>query len=922
MPYDEVPERDQSTLIFSEVDDSSATAGFRRRPPVPAGGIGTVPLNLDADESENHAMSRLIWPIGIGPLCVVVAVLISGGEGSEEPGRPSGSAPKAREPWMTSRVVGTPDPPRPYAVEVAFPSLTFERPLELVFVPGTDRLAIAEQGGKVYTFPDDPDRAGAESKQLLIDLKAHHDGFANLYGLVFHPDFARNGRLFLCYTIGNNAEDGTRVSEFRVERGDILQADPSSERVLITWYAGGHNGGSLKFGPEDGHLYISSGDGADPTPPDPFLAGQDMGTLMSKVLRIDVNDEDPGRPYRVPPDNPFVDLPGARPEIWAYGFRNPWRMSFDREGGDLWLGDVGWELWELVHRVERGGNYGWSLMEGRQPVMPDGPKGPTPISPPVADHPHSEAASVTGGFVSHGDRLKDLKGAYIYGDFQTGTIWGLRHDGDAVTWHEVLAETPLRLVAFGEDRAGELYLVDYEQSKQIYRLVPNPGASAPNRDFPRKLSETGLFDSVADLDPAPGVLRYHINTPFWSDGTAADRVMAVPGLERIEWRKDRLWKFPDGSVFARTVLIDPDSPSPRKVETQLLHIEDGTWRPYTYRWDDEQTDATLVEAEGESTTILLDDGRAVSHRFAPRSECVLCHNPWAGEGLLYGRQSATPLTANTLQLNVQDDAEGRPIDQLRTFERIGLFLEPLPESPEALPKLSDPHDESIDLDARARSYLQVNCSQCHRLGAGGSASMFLTADRAMTETGTLDVEPMQGSFGIPDARIIAPGDPFRSILPFRMAKLGAGRMPRVGSTEVDVHGVDLIQRWIAGLSADGQSGPPADPFQWLPEEPAVAIAMLCQGERLDPERLAFVFESASADVRGAMALLRRIDEGAIADPIVKELVALGRSAPRVEVRDLFERFVPLTERAERLGDSVVAEALLALEGDPRAAASR
>src|SRR5205085_2542415 len=126
--------------------------------------------------------------------------------------------------------------------------------------------------------------------------------------------------------------------------------------------------------------------------------------------------------------------PGARPEIWAYGLRNPWRMSVDRRTGDLWVGDVGWELWEMIHRVERGGNYGWSITEGRQSVRPDGERGPTPIRPPVVEHPHSEAASLTGGYVYRGDRLKDLAGTYIYGDFQSGKVWGLRHDGKAVTW--------------------------------------------------------------------------------------------------------------------------------------------------------------------------------------------------------------------------------------------------------------------------------------------------------------------------------------------------------------------------------------------------------------------------------------------------------------------------------------------------------
>src|SRR5436309_900374 len=168
------------------------------------------------------------------------------------------------------------------------------------------------------------------------------------------------------------------------------RCDPKSEKILITWLAGGHNGCDMHFGP-DGFLYISTGDGADPNPPDRLDTGQDLSDLLSSILRIDVDREDPGKPYAVPPDNPFVNMAGARPEIWSYGFRNPWRMSFDRATGDLWVGDVGWELWEMVYRVTKGGNFGWSVMEGRQQVRPEAKRGPTPILPPALDFPHTEA---------------------------------------------------------------------------------------------------------------------------------------------------------------------------------------------------------------------------------------------------------------------------------------------------------------------------------------------------------------------------------------------------------------------------------------------------------------------------------------------------------------------------------------------------
>ena len=224
-------------------------------------------------------------------------------------------------------------------------------------------------------------------------------GFEALYGLEFHPRFAENRYCYVCYVVrgadgSQQIPDGTRVSRFRVTEENPPRAIPESEQVVIQWLQGGHNGGCLKFGP-DGMLYISTGDGSSAFPPDELNAGQDVSNLLSSVLRIDVDHPAEGRHYSIPSDNPFVSLPGARGEIWCYGLRNPWKMSFDRATGDLWVGDVGWELWELVFHVERGGNYGWSVMEGPQSVHVDRRIGPTPILPPALSIPHTDGVSIT-----------------------------------------------------------------------------------------------------------------------------------------------------------------------------------------------------------------------------------------------------------------------------------------------------------------------------------------------------------------------------------------------------------------------------------------------------------------------------------------------------------------------------------------------
>src|SRR5262249_43429890 len=219
-------------------------------------------------------------------------------------------------------------------------------------------------------------------------------------------------------------------------------------------------------------------------------AGKDGGARLASILRSDVDRAGADKPYSIPKDNPFVSRKGARPEIWAYGLRQPWKFSFDRKTGELWCGDVGQDLWEMVYRIEKGGNYGWSVMEGAHPFRPERKKGPTPILPPVVEHTHSEFRSLTGGYVYRGERLKGLAGTYVYGDFDTGRVGGFRYDGKKVSEHRELAKTKQRVVSFGQDEAGELYFLDFVGG-QIHRLAPAPKATA-NADFPKKLSETGL----------------------------------------------------------------------------------------------------------------------------------------------------------------------------------------------------------------------------------------------------------------------------------------------------------------------------------------------------------------------------------------------------------------------------------------------
>ncbi len=806
--------------------------------------------------------------------------------------------------WTTSRVIGSPEAPLPYVTERAFPAIKFTNCLDIAAAPGGNRLFVVEQGGKIFSFPVREDAATAD---LAADLAKDIKGVQQVYAIVFHPDFVKNRYCYVCYIKGGDLDDGSHIARFRVTETDPPTLDLASETTIITWLAGGHNGCSLKFG-LDGCLFISTGDGSGPNPPDARRAGQDVSNLLSCILRIDVDHADAGKNYRIPADNPFIDLNGARPEIWAYGFRNPWRISIDRKTGDLWAGDVGWELWEMLNRVERGGNYGWSVMEGRQSTNPEWPRGPTPILPPTIDIPHSESSSITDGLTYYGSRLKELHGHHIYGDYDTGKIWGFRYERDQVVDHRLLADTTHRIVGFGEDHEGEFYLLDHTAGT-IHRLAPNPKPDL-SAAFPRRLSETGLFASVTSLTPAPGVIPYSVNAEPWADYAIAERLIAVPGELSIKVEAAATI-FPKDTVFAKTLSLDMRSGDPssrRRVETQILHFDGLDWQTYAYQWNDEQTDAVLLDASGAERTFEMEDAavpggkRLQAWRYSGRAECQRCHNKWSGSALGF----------ITAQLNKDHDYAGVTASQLDTLAQIRIF-ETLPPA-EKRPRLADPRDSAADRDGRARAYLQANCAHCHRPHAGGSVLSQMQFDLPLEKTNMIGVRPSQGAFGIHAAHVISPGDPFRSVLVYRMAKLGGGRMPHIGSTEPDRAGVELITQWIQQMSQPG--GPETagnEAAVKLRSEERAALLML-QAEASTSSPAAHVDRLLSS-TSGALLLLQAVDRRELPEPVAALAVDRATRHSEPSIRDLFERFLPANQRVKRLGSVVRAEQILSLAGD-------
>jgi glucose/arabinose dehydrogenase len=336
---------------------------------------------------------------------------------------------------------------------------------------GSGRLFINEQAGKVRVIT----AGGALSPTPFVDLTSRikSGGERGLLGLAFHPRFATNRRLFVDYTRARDG--GTIVSELRAS-ADGSRVDPSSERIIlfVPQPFANHNGGQLAFGP-DGYLYIGLGDGGSGG--DPYGNGQNRNVLLGKILRIDVDGPHAaGKAYGIPPDNPYAAggfAPGeGRPEVWAYGLRNPWRFSFDRVTGELYVGDVGQNAWEEIDRQPLdppgGANYGWNLMEGNHCFQSG--CDPTGLTMPIAEYSHQLGCSVTGGYVYRGTAQAALRGMYIFGDYCSGRLFTVHSEDGAITTGTV-AESGLNISSFGEDEAGELYLVDLSGGG-LYRLVP------------------------------------------------------------------------------------------------------------------------------------------------------------------------------------------------------------------------------------------------------------------------------------------------------------------------------------------------------------------------------------------------------------------------------------------------------------------
>lgn len=721
----------------------------------------------------------------------------------------------------TCRAFTAPPTNGPVILVDRFPGIPLDVPTGLFQRPGDNqRWYVTERAGRIVHFPNVPS-ATSSDLSVALDLRdvTMADWDCSLAGVAFPPDFAARNDAFMSYCYLGPETGGKlqiRVSRFTTnDGGDTF--DRASEAVLVALdhpggdvhqYVGLHAANVLRFGP-DGYLYVAIGDGG----PQGKIGGQqaqDTNDLRGKLLRIDVSDATlslakdfvPGRQRvaaKFPADNPFVSG-GGNAAVYAYGFRNPWQWHFDRGTGTIWLGDVGDNSREEINRdVVSGGNYGWSIFEGTACTNYFGAAScndPTLI-PPLLDYQHGYGPdlgnSVTGGVVYRGTAVPSLTGSYIFGDASTAHVWAVR-DVDALPAGMPAKELIVDgapVSSFAEDQDGELFAtILYSTSKypsgkilalETATVVADQVPGGP----PALLSQTGCFEASDAKTPVAALVPYEPSAQLWSDGATKRRWVALPDGAQIALRPDGSFDFPPGAVLVKEFAVDG-----RRVETRFFvrQADNAHWVGYTYAWNDDQSDATLVGPEGAQIEV---SGR--TWNVPTQAQCYRCHTNTAG--------STLGLELGQLNHDIIYPATGRIANQLFTLSAIGY----LPEIDGAPPGLARIDDSSRSVEERARAYLHVNCANCHRPGGPTFTPLDLRWSVPLQQMGICDELPTIDDLAahIPsEPRLLAPGAPERSVLYRRLSTTDpAIQMPPLGRSLSDPAASSLVSDWITGLTS-------------------------------------------------------------------------------------------------------------------------
>jgi glucose/arabinose dehydrogenase len=678
-------------------------------------------------------------------------------------------------------------------------------------LPGRPQVLItAGLGGVIRSL----DRSQGNRTNVFLDIQDRvvTGGESGLCSMVFHPGYATNGYFFVYYCLRPEGSTNiyVRLSRFSVDPQNPERALPDSEWPLITQlHRGGlHYAGDMHFGP-DGYLYVSLGD-------EGYAYGWDNAgrwdfNFFSAILRIDPDQRPGGLPpnphpsvhpgtYLVPPDNPYFNrtnyiigeenlnfdmrLENLRTEFWAVGFRNPWRMSFDSETGDLYANDVGVSHREEINIVARGRHHGWYWKEGSNPWPFFVPK--SGLADPIYEYEHTEArVAITGSHMYRDPRQPELDGKYLFADW-TGQIYAMPRLQDGRYGPPEMLAFVENIATIAKDPLDGSVLLGGAVLQRLVRVTNTVV-------LPRMLSETGLFDSTAALEPVDGLLGYEVNQPFWSDNAIKRRWFGLPeGTRKIEFSATGNWNSPVGTVWVKHFdfpISEVDPELLRRLETRVIvRTEQGVYG-VTYRWNAAGTDAELVGASGAEEDLIIETpsgNRIQRWRYPSRTECLTCHTAVGGHALSFNvAQLNRPGTEGTNQLLALLDAgyfEGNPVIR--------------PNLLPAHPKLDD---ETVSLEHRVRSYLGVNCSYCHQPGSGNRSPWDGRPTTSLADAsivGHVAIHQASTGYQIFATNIVEAGSTEGSIMFRRLSEFGPLHMPPLGTTVMNTQAISLLGRWI------------------------------------------------------------------------------------------------------------------------------
>lgn len=732
-------------------------------------------------------------------------------------------------------------------VEVAYTNMVFDQPMYMTPYPRTNWQVLVEKPGIIYIFPNRRDVV-TNDLRLFLDIRSrlYTVSDSGMTGIAFHPEFGQSGStnrgfVYVTYKWRPNPDLGAnsdyaymRLSRFTVPDGQMA-ADPNSEMILLQqldlqmW----HDAGCLMFG-QDGFLYFSIGDegGAN----DQYNVTQIINQrLMSGIFRIDVNKNSslshairrqpfhhPSTPsgwpesystnYFVPNNNPFVNSDGSvLEEYYALGLRNPYRFSQDPATGLIWIGETGQDTREELDFLTPGANYQWPYLEG---IFPGPKTKPATIigteKLPVWDYGHTNGnGCLIGGYVYHGtEHAPGLTGRYICVDNVSGRIWAISSDGNTLGSVEQIATMPSGSVyggtsSCGFDANGEIYFLKFGgvgagrifQLKTVTSFTPEP---------PALLSQIGAFTDLSSLNPAPGLHPYTVNTPLWSDGAVKKRWMAVPNdgthdtaQEKIVFSSTNEWQFPKGTVFVKHFELPVDDLNPgntRRVETRFVVMDDsGGVYGVTYKWRADGSDADLL-LTGTNTDYQISGlggtTRTQTWQFPSRQDCLTCHN--ANAGYVLG------VKTHQLNCSLFYPETGRTDNQLRALGHIGMFGSNYSEVQitNYLQSFSI-SNTTASLESRVRSYIDANCSQCHR--PGGVQAYFDARYATPLAQQGLIYGPTYTFINDPSDQVLVPGDIAHSMMHNRASRVGQFQMPPLAKNVVDTNAIQVLADWINSL---------------------------------------------------------------------------------------------------------------------------